>query len=124
MSFTLAWIAEWAFVVGIGVVAYQDAGAVGVGIIGTLRMAPAAVIAPFVAPLADRGRFLAATALVRTVAFAGVSVLLPFGDVLPVYALAVIASIVGTLYRTVHSAMLPSLCRRSSDISGANVVRG
>jgi hypothetical protein len=46
LSFMLAWIAEWAFVVGIGVVAYQDAGAVGVGIIGTLRMAPAALIAP------------------------------------------------------------------------------
>lgn len=127
LSFMLAWIAEWAFVVGIGVVAYQDAGAVGVGIIGTLRMAPAALIAPLVAPLADRGRrerFLAVTALVRAAAFAGVAVLLPSDSVLPVYTLAVIASIVGTLYRPVHSALLPSLCRRSADISGANVVRG
>jgi hypothetical protein len=38
--------------------------------------------------------------------------------------LAVLSTIVGVLYRAVHSALLPSLCRTAVELTGANVVRG
>src|SRR6188508_3667450 len=56
LSFFGAWTAEWAFTVGLGIVAYQDGGATAVGLVGLLRMAPAAILAPLLSPLADRGR--------------------------------------------------------------------
>jgi hypothetical protein len=56
LSFLGAWTAEWAFTVGLGIVAYRDGGATAVGLVGLLRMVPSAVVAPLLSPLADRGR--------------------------------------------------------------------
>src|SRR6185503_9951399 len=56
LSFLGAWTAEWAFTVGLAIVAYRDGGATAVGLVGLLRMAPSAVLAPLLSPLADRGR--------------------------------------------------------------------
>src|SRR6187431_3778130 len=56
LSFLGAWTAEWAFTVGLGIVAYRDGGVTAVGLVGLLRMAPSAVLAPLLSPLADRGR--------------------------------------------------------------------
>src|SRR3954447_10070021 len=56
LSFLGAWTAEWAFTVGLGIVAYRDGGATAVGLVGLLRMAPAAILVPLLSPLADRGR--------------------------------------------------------------------
>lgn len=126
LSFVLAWIAEWAFTVAIGVVAYQDAGALGVGMVGLLRMLPAAVVAPFVAPLADRvrrERFLVGIALARTAAFAAIAGFVATGTA-AVYVVAVVAAVAGTLFRPVHSALLPSLCGSARELSAANVSRG
>ena len=46
LSFLGAWTAEWAFTVGLGIVAYRDGGATAVGLVGLLRMAPSAILAP------------------------------------------------------------------------------
>src|SRR5580765_3408384 len=56
LSFLGAWTAEWAFTVALGIVAYRDGGATAVGLVGLLRMVPAAIAAPLLSPLADRGR--------------------------------------------------------------------
>src|SRR5215203_5292886 len=56
LSFLAAWTAEWAFTVGLGIVAYRDGGAAAVGLVGLLRMAPSAILAPLLSPLADKGR--------------------------------------------------------------------
>ena len=47
LSFLGAWTAEWAFTVGLGIVAYRNGGATAVGLVGLLRMLPSAVIAPW-----------------------------------------------------------------------------
>jgi hypothetical protein len=67
----LAWgaaiAAEWAHFVAFGIFAYDEGGAVGVGVAGVVRMLPAAIAAPFAASLGDcfrRERFLLANALV------------------------------------------------------------
>ena len=44
LSFLGAWTAEWAFTVALGIVAYRDGGATALGLVGLLRMVPAAVL--------------------------------------------------------------------------------
>ena len=56
LSFLAAWTAEWAFTVGLGIVAFRDGGATAVGLVGFLRMVPSAILAPLLSPMADRGR--------------------------------------------------------------------
>ena len=128
LSFLGAWTAEWAFTVGLGIVAYRAGGPTAVGLIGLLRMVPSAVIAPLVTPLADRGRRERVLVLVSTVrgvatGAAGIVVALN-APVVIVYVLAALSTIAATLYRPAHSALLPSLCRTGHELASANVVRG
>jgi MFS family permease len=128
LSFLGAWTAEWAFTVGLGIVAYRAGGPAAVGLVGLLRMVPSAIIAPLAAPLADRGRRERVLVLVSTVrgvatAAAGMVVALN-GPVVIVYVLAALSTLAATLYRPAHSALLPSLCRTGHELASANVVRG
>jgi MFS family permease len=128
LSFLGAWTAEWAFTVALGIVAYEAGGATAVGLVGLLRMAPSAVIAPLATPLADRGRRERVLVLVSTIrgvatGAAGI-VVAQNGPVVVVYVLAAISTIAATLFRPVHSALLPSLCRTGHELASANVVRG
>ncbi|HEV8247537.1 MAG TPA: MFS transporter [Polyangiaceae bacterium] len=128
LSFLGAWTAEWAFTVGLGIVAYRAGGPTAVGLVGLLRMVPSAVIAPLAAPLADRGRrervlVLVSTARGVATGAAGIVVALD-GPVVIVYVLAALSTIAATLFRPAHSALLPSLCRTGHELASANVVRG
>ncbi len=128
LSFLGAWTAEWAFTVGLGIVAFRDGGATAVGLVGLLRMVPAAVLTPLLSPLADRGRrerVLVLVSTVRGAATAAAAVVVGTGGPsAAVYALAVLSTVAATLYRPAHSALLPSLCRTGRELAGANVVRG
>lgn len=128
LSFLGAWTAEWAFTVGLGIVAYRDGGATAVGLVGLLRMLPSAVLAPLLSPLADRGRRERVLILVSVLrgAATGVAALVIGigGPTLIVYALAVLSTIAATLFRPAHSALLPSLCHSGYELASANVVRG
>ena len=128
LSFLGAWTAEWAFTVGLGIVAYRDGGATAVGLVGLLRMIPSAILAPLLSPLADRGRreqILILVSTLRGVATGAAAVVVGIGGPAQVvYALAVLSTIAATLFRPAHSALLPSLCHTGSELAGANVVRG
>ena len=128
LSFLGAWTAEWAFTVGLGIVAYRDGGTTAVGLVGLLRMAPSAILAPLLSPLADRGRRERVLILVSTLRGAATGaaavVVAVSGPTYVVYALAVLSTIATTLYRPAHSALLPSLCRTGYELASANVVRG
>src|SRR5438067_12871405 len=54
----LAWVADWAYFVALGIFAYERGGPVAVGVAGLIRMAPAAAVAPFASLLGDRYRRL------------------------------------------------------------------
>ena len=128
LSFFGAWTAEWALTVALGIVAFRAGGATAVGLVGLIRMVPAAVVAPLATPLADRGpreRVLIMVSTIRGVAtgMAGIVVALD-GQVLIVYVLAVLSTVAGTLYLPAHSALLPSLCRTGQELTSANAVRG
>ena len=128
LSFLGAWTAEWAFTVGLGIVAYRAGGATAVGLVGLLRMVPSAILAPLLSPLADRGRrerVLILVSTVRGVATAAAAVVVGLaGPAQIVYALAALSTIAATLFRPAHSALLPSLCRTGYELASANVVRG
>ena len=128
LSFFGAWTAEWAFTVGLGIVAYRDGGATAVGLIGLVRMVPAAVVVLVATPLADRGRrerILVLVSSLRAVATGAAGIIIALnGPVLVVYVFAVLSTMAATLYVPVHSALLPSLCRTGYELASANVVRG
>lgn len=128
LSFLGAWTAEWAFTVGLGVVAYEDGGAVALGIVGLVRMLPSALLAPVLSPFADRGRrerVLVVVSSLRGLATAiAAAILAVSGPVVVVYALAVLSTMAATLFRPAHSALLPTLCRTGHELTSANVVRG
>ena len=56
----LAWVAgtgaDWAFLVVLLVVAYDDGGPLAVGVLGAVRMVPATLAAPFAPALVERFR--------------------------------------------------------------------
>ena len=128
LSFLGAWTAEWAFTVGLGIVAYRDGGVTAVGLVGLLRMAPAALLTPLLSPLADRGRrerVLIVVSTLRSVATGAAAVVVAMsGPTYVVYLLAVLSTVAATLYRPAHSALLPSLCHTGYELASANVVRG
>lgn len=128
LGFAGAWTAEWAFTVGLGVYAFRQGGAAAVGLVSLLRMAPSAFLAPVLAPYVDRwrrDRVLLAVSGGRGVATGLAAVLVAVdGHVAAVYALAVASTIIATLYRSAHSALLPSLCQTPYELASAHVVRG
>jgi MFS family permease len=128
LAFLGAWTAEWAFTVALGVYAFRVGGAAAVGLVSLLRMLPSALVAPVLAPYADRfrrERVLVLVSAVRAVATAGTALLVAAdGPPAAVYLLAIVSTLAATLYRPTHSALLPSLCRTPLELSGANVVRG
>ncbi len=127
-SFGFAYTAEWAFTVAIGLVAFADGGAVAVGVVGLLRLLPAALLAPLITAYADRlprERVLVASSAVRGLTtLAAAPVLLADGPTLLVYVLAIVSTIAFTPFRAGHSALMPSLCRTPDELTSVNVVRG
>ena len=128
LSFGAAYTAEWAFTVAISLVAYADGGVVAVGLVGLLRLVPAALLAPAVATYADRlprEKVLFASSAVRGLATVlAAPVLLLDGPTWIVYALAIVSTIAFTPYRASHSALMPLLCRAPEELTSINVVRG
>jgi MFS family permease len=124
----LAWgaaiTAEWAHFVALGVFAYDQGGAVGVGIAGLVRMLPAALVSPFAASFGDRfrrERFLVAIALVGAAALAGSAVAFFVAESAPaIFALAAVVGLSSTLVRPAQQALLPSLARTPEELIGSN----
>jgi MFS family permease len=128
LAFGAAWTSEWALTVGLAIVAFRDGGAAAVGLVALLRLAPGAIAAPFLAAIADRvrrERMIMAIGIVRGIAIGGMAALLAGGAPTPfVYALAAVSSVAGTPLRAAHSALLPSLCTTTEQLTSANAVRG
>jgi MFS family permease len=123
----LAWggaiAAEWAHFVALGVFAYEDGGAAAVGIAGLVRLAPAAVLAPFAASFGDRfprERFLLVMTLIGSIGLSG-SAVAAFADAAPVvYVFAALFGLTTTLIRPTLQALLPSLARTPEELIASN----
>jgi MFS family permease len=116
--------AEWGAVVALAVFAYQIRGAVGVGIVGLVRMLPAAVATPFAALLADRfrrERVLLWIELAAAAALAASTVAFFAGRAeVPIYVFAGLLAIFTTLIRPTLAALLPSLATTPEELIAAN----
>jgi MFS family permease len=128
LSFGAVWASETAFMVGLAVVAFRDGGVGAVGIVTGARMAAAALLAPFLATVADRvrrERVLACVGLVRAATLGTAAAVTSAGGPTAVtYGLAVVATVALALYRPAHSALLPALCTSPQQLTSANAVRG
>jgi MFS family permease len=117
---------ETAYLVALGVFAYQAGGALAVGIVGLVRMLPAALATPFAALLGDRysrERVLLFIALGSAVALASSALVFWLGPVEAlIYALAAFHAAVSTLLRPALAALVPSLATTPQELVAANGV--
>jgi MFS family permease len=125
----LAWagsiMGQFAYSVALTVYAYEHGGPGAVALLVVVRMLPAAVLAPFAAIVADRGRrerVMLASDLIRAAAV-GASAALVFGGgpVAAVYVLAALVSTISTVFHPAEAALLPSLARSPEELTAANV---
>ena len=126
IAWAAAILAQWVFVLGVSIYAYDVGGPQAVGLIVLLRFAFGAAIAPFAGVLADRYRrewVLLGSALARValMAAAAVSVALD-APPLVVYVLAIATAVVSTPFRSAQAAITPSLARTPEELTAANAV--
>ncbi len=128
ISFAAMWAGESAFMVALAVVAFREGGVAAVGAVTAVRMATAALLAPFLATMADRVRreqVLFCVGVVRGAMLAGAAVVTANdGPPAVTYGFAVVATVAVSLYRPAHSALLPALAKSPQDLTSANAVRG
>src|SRR5262245_22097307 len=125
----LAWLGSilgnWAYLVALGVYAYDQGGAAAVGIVGLIRLIPAAIAAPFTASLADRfsrvGVMVASDLIRCTLTLAAAATIALDGPAPVVYALVAASTVTMTVFRPAQAALLPSLVRSPSELTAANV---
>ena len=122
------WAGDSAFMVALGVVAFRDGGVAAVGVVTAARMAPAALLAPFLATMADRvrrERVLSWVGLTRAAMLGCAAVVTAAGGpAAATYGFAVLATVAMTLFRPAHSALLPALAKSPRELTSANAVRG
>ena len=115
-----------AFLVAMAVWAYQAGGAGLVGVAGFLRVAPAAVVAPFAAILADRyprQEVMAASDLGRALLCLAVGGAVAAGaPAAVVLVLIAVISALGALFEPARVAIMPSLVDRPELLAAANAV--
>jgi MFS family permease len=118
--------AEWAAFVALSLFAYEEGGTLGVGVVGFIRMLPAALATPFGAVLSDRfrrERVLLALTLGNAVTLIASSAAFFAGrNETLIYALAGILGILATLGRPTLSAVLPSLATTPEELVASNGV--
>jgi MFS family permease len=116
--------AEWGAIVALAIFAYELRGAVGVGLVGLVRMVPAAVATPFAALLSDRfprERVLLWIELAAAGALAASAAAFYAGRAeIAIYALAGLLAIFSTLLRPTLAALLPSLATTPEELVASN----
>ena len=125
LAFAGAVTATYGYSIAIAVFAYQHDGVTAVGVLGFVRLATAAAIAPLAASLADRHRrerVMLASDLARVATVGTAAIVAAFAwPALIVYALAVVSTVAGTVFRPAEAALLPSIARSPEELTAANV---
>ena len=116
---------RWAYTVSLAVFAYREGGAAGVAAAAIVRLAPAALAAPFAGALVHRfrpERVLLAGGLTRA-AFIGVAGGFALHDAAAwtVYACVAADSAVSAVLRPVQQSLLPALSRTPEELTSTNL---
>ena len=125
LAFVGAVTGTYAYAIAVAVFAYQEGGPTAVGVLAAVRLAIAAAIAPFAASFADRYRrevVMVGSDVVRvgTVGTAALAAHLHW-PAFVVYAMAILTSVAGTVFRPAEAALLPTLARSPDELTAANV---
>jgi len=126
-GYALFVLTEYAVWIAMLVYAYDRGGAGVAGLVAVVEMVPAAIVAPLVAPLADRRSpviLLAGGYLVQAAAMAATAAAALAGVPLAAYAGAVLASTAITTTRPAQAALIPSVAATPDQLTAANVVVG
>ena len=126
----LAWIGSilggWAYIVALGVYAYDQGGPTAVGVVGLIRFLPAAVLAPFTSSLVDRlsrVKVMVWSDVVRAaLMFGAAATIAADGPPAIVYALVALSAVASTVFRPAKSALLPALVGSPGELTAANAV--
>ena len=121
-----AWTGEFLFLTAMTVYAFDSDGAVGVGVVGFLRVLPATVALPWLGALADRisrRQLLVVTCALRAVTAAGAGVAAAADQPVVVYVLLTVSTVCHAAYRPVLAALFPTLCTTPDELAGVNAVR-
>ena len=127
VAYALFVLTEYSVWIGMLVSAYGHGGATIAGLVAVAQLVPAAVVAPLVAPLADRRSpvvLLAGGYLVQAAAMAATAVAIIAGTPLAAYAASVLAATAVTTTRPAQSALIPSVAATPDQLTAANVVAG
>ena len=125
LSWAGFYVGEWAHFVALSVYTFSIGGATAVGVLGVVRMAPAAVALPIAGMLTDRyprQRVLLAMYLLRSATLGFMALALAADSPHAViFALAACAAIVGAPVRPATLALVPMLARTPQELVAANV---
>jgi MFS family permease len=125
-AWALLWVADWAYLVALGIFAFKAGGSFGVGLAGLIRMFPSALVAPFASMMGDRYSrqrvFLAVVALWSLALAASAIAFFAHGPLGLVYGLGAVTGVASTIARPTLSALLPWLARSSQELVASNVV--
>jgi MFS family permease len=126
IAFAGSVIGDWAYSIAISVWAYQHGGATAVGVLGVARYVSLALCSPVAASLADRyskkGVMVASDVIRAGLVALAAALIAADAPRLVVYALALLASVVGTAFRPAQASLLPRLAKDPHELTGANVV--
>jgi len=126
LAYAASITSEWAFTVALAVFAYHQGGATAVGILGVVRLLPAAIATPFTAALADRyerERALVGVSLLSAAALAAAAGLFYAGrNEAAIFAFAAAHAVVSTLCRPAVAALTPSLATTPQQLVAVNGV--
>lgn len=122
-------VGDLAYATAVTVWAYGVGGATAVGIWTAVRMAAAALTAPFGAAIADRvsrrGLMLATDAIRAVlVGLATISLVTGVGDPAAVFVLATLAGLLTAPFRSAQRAWMPSLCSHPAELTASNAASG
>jgi MFS family permease len=119
-------LGTYAYAVALPVYAYHSGGTRAVGLLFFARLGLAALAAPWLGVIADRGsrrRLMLAADIARTGIFAAMTaVAATGGSAYLVYVLAVSSTIIGGCYPPAQAALLPSLVESPEELTSANLV--
>jgi MFS family permease len=116
--------ASWSFAIGLGVFGFETGGAVAVGVVAAVRLAPGALASPFAGLLGDRfprRNVLACSALAVTLVLAGAAVAAEADAIAAVYVLAGVFTVAAAGYVPAEAALMPVLSHTPQELSAANV---
>jgi MFS family permease len=121
-------VAEYGVWIGMMVYAYDQGGATTAGLVAIAQLIPAAIVAPLVAPIADRRSPVLLLAGGYAVQALGslLTAIAIFTGLAPMWAYlgAVLASTAVSTTRPAQSSLVPALTREPEELTGANVVVG